>query len=174
MGIPEKLMARHDKSTALEIAHQAVSNPEDFKTLMNCVLSEDKLLVQRGSWAMRWTFEKNPDLFQEYWKPLLEKLNHPLHDALPRNVLKMASELEIIPETIKDELADKCFEFLESRKQPVAIRVFAMDILEKICREYPELDNELALIIEEFMPHESAGFKSKGKKVLQIIKRRRN
>ena len=97
MDIVEKLLARHDKATAIEVAQQAVSNPEDFKKLMECVLSDDKILVQRGSWAMRWTFEKNPDLFLVYWKPLIEKLNHPLHDAFPRNVLKMAGEMETIP-----------------------------------------------------------------------------
>ncbi|MCK5279227.1 MAG: hypothetical protein KAQ62_19445, partial [Cyclobacteriaceae bacterium] len=58
---------------------------------------------------------------------------------------------------------------LNSGKEPVAVKVFAMTVLFNIVQVYPELSEELEISIEEQMPFCSAGFKSRGRKVLKAL-----
>ena len=52
----------------------------------------------------------------------------------------------------------------------VAIRSFAMRVLEKICRKVPELKEEVRLTIEDLMQYETApAFTSAAKDVLKRI-----
>ena len=76
-----------------------------------------------------------------------------------------------IPEDYQGEYADLCFELLNNPMEAIAVRIFAMEILWNITRNYPELAPELALVIREHLPNGSAGFKSKGRKTLKRIEK---
>lgn len=172
MDIRSKLSEEHSKAVVMQIADYIGEDDSRFAALMECVLSDDALLVQRGAWAMRWTLDKHPELVKPYLGSLLEKMDAGLHVALKRNVLKILEEMERVPEELQEIVVDKCFQYLDSRKEPVAVRVFAMTILEKECRAYPELMKELEMMIKAYFPHESAGFQSRGKKILHRINKK--
>jgi len=70
------------------------------------------------------------------------------------------------PASLDEDLADLCFGYLADPKTPIAIRCASMTVLEKICQRVPELKSELQLLLEEYMDHSSAGFKSRAKRVL--------
>jgi hypothetical protein len=55
-------------------------------------------------------------------------------------------------------------------KQPIAVRVFSMTVLCNLAGKLPELKNELIPLIEDQMPYGSAGFISRGRKVLKDLK----
>jgi len=59
---------------------------------------------------------------------------------------------------------------LENKKEPIAIRVFAMTVLANLADTYPEIKGELIAVIEDQMPYGSAGFISRGKKILKKLK----
>lgn len=44
-----------------------------------------------------------------------------------------------------------------------------MTILHNLSKEHPDLKNELRVAIEEQMPYASAGFKSRGNKILKAL-----
>ncbi|GHN02752.1 hypothetical protein WSM22_42410 [Cytophagales bacterium WSM2-2] len=56
------------------------------------------------------------------------------------------------------------------KKEPVAVRVFSMTVLGNLAVKVPELRNELIPLIEDQMPYVSAGFVSRGRKVLKQLK----
>ena len=66
---------------------------------------------------------------------------------------------------------DICFKFLESPTEALAVKVFSMGVLGNLATIYPEIKTELKLIIEEQLPNQTAGFKSRAKKVLKQLRR---
>jgi hypothetical protein len=41
--------------------------------------------------------------------------------------------------------------------------------LQNLAKDYPEIKTELKLLIEDQLPHQTAGFKSRGKKILKEL-----
>jgi hypothetical protein len=77
-------------------------------------------------------------------------------------------EIEL-PEKHHGEIMDMCFAFLESPKESLAVKVFSMSVLGNLAKYYPEIKTELKLIIEDQLPHQSAGFKSRAKKGMKQL-----
>ena len=56
-----------------------------------------------------------------------------------------------------------CFKYLESPDEAVAIKAFALTVLGRLAKKYPEIIPEIKLLIEEQLPHQTAAFKSRAK-----------
>jgi hypothetical protein len=76
-----------------------------------------------------------------------------------------------IPEEHAGLMIKTCFDWLISSSEPVAIKMYAMDVLYSISNKEPEIKQELADSIEWRMQEESAGFKSHGQKILRKLYR---
>ena len=74
-----------------------------------------------------------------------------------------------LPEKYHGEIMDMCFRYLESPAESLAVRIFSMSVLTNLVKYYPEIKAELKLIIEDQLPHQTAGFKSRAKKVLKQL-----
>lgn len=64
---------------------------------------------------------------------------------------------------------DAGFKLLESPTESLAIKVFSLSVLGKLAKSYPEIIPELKLLIEDQLPHQTAGFKSRAKRVLKQL-----
>jgi hypothetical protein len=62
-----------------------------------------------------------------------------------------------------------CFRYVESPTEAVAIKAFALTILGKLAKKYPEIIAEIKLLIEDQLPHQSAAFKTRAKKLLKQL-----
>jgi len=108
-------------------------------------------------------------------RPHLEKMvlnlkDENIHVAVKRNTVRLLQNVEIA-EDLMGTIADCCFNFLANPNEAVAVRIFSMSILYELCKKEPDLANELKIIIEEFMPHGTAGFRSRGTKVLKGLRK---
>jgi hypothetical protein len=74
-----------------------------------------------------------------------EKEQHP---AVARNILRIFQETGV-PEKYEGALIDICFGHLVNEGSPVAIRAFAITNASNICRKYPELKKELAIMLSQ-------------------------
>ncbi|HMK05536.1 MAG TPA: hypothetical protein VK489_15150 [Ferruginibacter sp.] len=72
-----------------------------------------------------------------------------------------------IPEKYHGEIMDICFKYLESPTEALAVKVFSMSVLGKLAKKYPEIMQELKLLIEDQLPRQTAGFRSRAKKILK-------
>ena len=61
------------------------------------------------------------------------------------------------------------FAFIEKPSTPVAIKAFALTTLFNLSKYYPEIKQELKLIIEDRMDNKTPAFKSRGKKILKQL-----
>ena len=91
-----------------------------------------------------------------------------MHDAVKRNSIHLLQDMEI-PKKYHGEVMNICFTFLESPTEALAVKVFSMTVLGNLAKQYPEIKAELKLLIEYQLPHQSAGFKSRAKKVLKDL-----
>lgn len=170
LNLREAILEEHSKAQADKIAAYIGTDSERFDELMQLIFNDEYRVVQRATYSLKKVGDKYPNMILPYLEvmiPLLRK--DEIHVAYRRNSLSIIAGIKI-PEEHLGELADICFGFLESRKETIAVRANSMEILGRICEQEPELTNELKLLIEEFMPHESAGFKSRGKKILKRLK----
>ena len=156
MDLKAEILKEHSKEQTLKVVHYIGNNQQRFDKLVKLVLENEKKVAQRAAWVMSNCVENYPDLFIPHLKALLENLRNPVHDAIKRSTLRSIEFIDI-PEELLGLVADFGFKFLDSTREAVAIRVFSMSALYKVCQQEPELSNELKMVIEDHYPHGSAG-----------------
>lgn len=169
MNLREQVLHSHTKPNALLMADWIGDEKQRFDALMQLFLFDNNLIIQRSAWVLSLVADKYPELVFAYLPQLLihcQKVG--VHTAVKRNVTRLLQQLRI-PKEYDEEVMNVCFEFLLNQKESIAVRCFSMGILAKLCHSYPEMKNELKLIIEEALAHQevSAAFKSKSKSVLK-------
>ena len=144
------------------------NHQKEFARLMDIVLHGKEPVVQRAAWAMDVCLEKNPELLAPYVETLIDALHSFSNNGVKRQVVKALSSRKI-PEKYEGEMVDLCFRWLQSPDVPVAIKVHCMQILANITERHPDLAEELRTVIIEQIPRNSAGFSSRGRKILGDI-----
>ncbi len=176
MNIREELLRDkiHLKERALKISAYASSSPEYFKELMQCFLSNEYRLAQRAAWSVSWSAKNNPALIKPYIKDIVAQLSrNDVHDAVIRNSVRILQQIQI-PKSLHGEVMNNCFDFIASPLTPVAVKAFSLTTLFNLSKFYPEIKNELKLLIEERSPHETAAFKSRAKHILKALNAKLN
>ena len=172
MNIDLLMAKRHSKHEVRKIADWIGNDPDRFVHLANVFFGDSKGKVQRSAWVMSEVGMRHPNLFLPYMDAFMAALDNPKHDAVQRNILKVIADTQMpLSEDIQGELVGKCFDLLLDPKRPVAIHVHAMQCIANYLPQYPDLAVELKTIIEDGMEEGSAGFRSRGRKILKQIGR---
>ncbi len=169
MDLIKEILDEHSKAQAHKLADYVGNNPTRFKSLLDVFLGGSYRVTQRAGWPISICVERDPNLILPHLKKLLDFLAKPNnHHSVKRNSIRLLQFINI-PKRNYGQVADLCFGYLQSKKEPIAVRAFSMTVLFNIVKDEPELRNELKIIIEDQMPFSSAGFISRGKKVLKDI-----
>lgn len=164
----ERLLADGSKSVAKSIADEVVDDHNKMVSLMNCFFDEKLLVCQRASWPLGLLADSQPGLIYPYIEKMLNNLDRPHHNAVIRNTFRTFQFIDF-PEEMEGLAFEKAFDYLLDINNAIAIRVFAMTVCGNIALKYPELGHELIPVIEESLPHGSAGFISRGNSVLRRL-----
>jgi len=168
MSLRDDILKEFSKAHSVKIAWEIGPNQESFDELIELFLGDEQRVKQRAAWILSHCEDDHPWLIEKHIETLLLNLKRPVSDPVKRNTLRVLRYVDI-PEDLMGIAAELCFKFLHSGKEPVAIKVHAMDILYKIVRFFPELKDELRFVIEDQMPYGSAGFKNRGGKILKAL-----
>ena len=168
MTLREEILKEHSKPHTIYLSNKIGPNQEAFDELLELFLGDEYRVTQRAAWVVSYCVEAHPWLIEKHLKSIVENLKRPVHVAVKRNTVRILQFIDI-PEDLMGLTADICFRYLNSGKEPVAVKVFAMTILYHIVKVYPELSEELEISIEEQMPYSSAGVKSRGTKILKAL-----
>ena len=87
---------------------------------------------------------------------------------MKRNTVRVLQDVKI-PENMHGILTDICFQYLQNPSEAIAIKVFSMTIIHNLTKQYPELKEELKFILEEQIPFQSVGFRSRAGKILKDL-----
>lgn len=169
MIIREEILKEHSKENALRIATYACQSEKNFKELMLCFSDKEYRVAQRAAWSVSWAAGKKPEMIIPYIKELVAQLQRKdVHNAVIRNSVRILEAIEI-PEKFHGAVMNTCFKFIEDPATPVAVKAFSLTTLFNLSKHYPEIQQELKLIIEERWETETAAFKSRGRKILKSI-----
>jgi hypothetical protein len=144
-------------------------DPKRFSLLVSVFLDGPWRITQRASWPMNVLAETHPELFRPHLRKIIQNLSTPgIHDAVKRNTVRMLQFLDI-PPSLQGIATNSCFELLQRKTEPIAVKVFSMTVLANLTRQHPELRSELIILIEDMLPYGSAGIVSRGKKILKLL-----
>lgn len=161
-------MIDRSKEIIEKLAGEIGDNAERFAELMTLFFGGPYRVTHFSAHLVSKCCDLHPHLILPYLGHMIDLLNQPVHDSLKRNIVRTMQFIEI-PQEHWDKTADRCFGLLQSKKEAVAIKIFSMTVLANLCRKFPELKNELRIIIEDQLPYESAAFVSRGRKVLATL-----
>jgi hypothetical protein len=141
-----------------------------FENLVTVYLEGPYRITQRAARMLSYCVEDQPELIIPHLKKILdhlEKANIP--DAVKRNTMRLLQFIEV-PGKYRGRIVTKCFEYLENKKEPVAVKVFSMSVLSKLTEEEPELRRELRILLEDQLPYAKPAFLSRAIKTLKELK----
>jgi len=147
------------------------SDSKLFEDLIKFAFDPDETLSFRASWIMDKAVEKHPDILsQQHIDIISDQVIGHFNFSVTRACLRLLSREKL---TVKNlgRLTNQCFNWLVASSTPIAVKVHAMQLLYRVALLEPDFKNELKLIIEEQLPHGSAGFKSRGKKILKLLEK---
>ncbi len=171
MNLRNEILQEHSKAQCTKIVKWVGRSQQRFDELFHLFLNDEYRVVQRAAWPVSYCVDAHPALISKHWKALMDNLKKTtLHDAVKRNSIRLMQDIEL-PEEHHGEIMDICFKYLESPTEALAVKVFSMSVLANLAKYYPEIKVELKLIIEDQLPHQSAGFKSRAKTVLKQLQK---
>jgi hypothetical protein len=170
MNLRAAILKEHSKAQTMKIVKFIGNDAKKFKALMDLFFNAEYRVVQRSAWAVNMCAENHPGLIKPYLEKMIDYLQKPVHDAVRRNTVRILQFIAI-PKSLTGKAASVCFDLLQAKDEPVAVKVFSMTVLAKICRAEPELKNELRLIIEQQLPYSAAGFLSRAKRILKELEK---
>ncbi len=171
MDIKEELQKDSSPQQVESISDYVLGNPETFDELMQCFFSEDFRLAHWASNVVIKCVKKQNKWIDPYLERIVKDMEKPgAREAKKRNCVRLLQFVEL-PEKYMGDVADTCFKFLDSAKEAIAVRAFSMTVLYNITKTYPEIKNELIMMIEDHLPYGSAGIKSRGRNILKQLKK---
>lgn len=170
MNLHKQLEKAHSKENAKLIADYIDNDAERFDLLMSLFFHENYNVSQRAAHAVSHCVDRHPELIKPYIGSMVGHLNKNPKVAIKRNTVRLLQN-QTIPEEHQGLLVEKCFEYLASTHEAIAVRAFSMTILYNMTKIYPELKKELFLTIEDVMQHASSGLLNRGRKVLTQLKK---
>ncbi len=167
MKLREQILKEHSKSNCDKIVRWIGNNQQRFDDLFNLFLNDEYRVVQRSAWPLSYAVIAHPQLVQKHFGKLLKNLQKPgTHNAVKRNTVRLLQDIEI-PKRYHGQVMDLCFKYIREPKEAIAVKAFALAVLENLSASYPEIIPEIKLLVEQRYPHESPAFKSRARKFLK-------
>jgi hypothetical protein len=169
MDIKLALEREHSKRNTEAIVNYIGDNPKLFAELMATFNTPNYRLTQRAAWPISYIAEHAPQLLNPYWDEIFVNLQKDIHPAFKRNIFRALYRMKTIPEEIHGEVVEHCMQAIADAKNPAAIRAFAMHIMGKMAKIYPDLSGELMALVEPLTAHDLPSIKSSSKKILKQL-----
>jgi len=171
MDLKALISIEHSKKQCLRVVDYVGNNKVRFRKLLQIFAAGPYRITQRAAWPLSVCVERYPTLIDGHFAFLIKMLYEPrAHIAVRRNILRLLQYVDI-PHRYHGKLIKICFDIFHDKKQPIAVHVFAMTVLDQITKQYPDIRQELLTSIEEKLPYGSAGFRSRASKILRGVKK---
>lgn len=169
MKLREEILKEHSKAQCSRIVQWVGKDQKRFDELFSLFLNDEYRVVQRAGWPISYCVQKYPKFIQKHFAGLIKNLRKPnLHNAVKRNTVRLLQYTNV-PEKFQGDIMDICFTYICTPEEAAAVKAFSLTVLQNLARQYPDIRNELKIIIEERWDYESVAFKSRAKKLLKEL-----
>ena len=170
MKLRDQILKEHSKANCNAIVKWIGFSQQRFDQLFDLFLNDEYRVVQRAAWPLSYSVIANPEFIQKHFSKLLRNLQKPnLHNSVKRNTIRLLQDISI-PVRFHGRVMNICFEYIISPGEAVAVKAFALNVLNNLSKQYPEIKAELKTIIEDRWDYESAAFHSRAKKIFKKLK----
>lgn len=158
--LKNQLLAELSRRNTDLITQWVIDQPEGVDFLVDLVLQHSEKVSPRATWVLEKVSEKLHKPAQHQMVRILKELTNITSSSTRRTLAKVLM-LHDIPEAFEGEMLDYCISMIEDPKEPVAVKANCMTIVFNLLPKYPDLKNEIFAIIEDQIPHNTIGFKSR-------------
>jgi hypothetical protein len=169
MDLRQTILTEHTKANCNKIVKWIGHSQKRFDELFNLFLHSKYRINQRASWPLSYCVIEHPQFISPHFSKLVKNLHkRGIHDSIKRNTVRLLQYIDI-PKRSHGEIMNICINYISSNDEPVAVKAFSLSILQNLSKQYPEIKNEVRLIIKERWPLETAAFHSRAKKFLKTL-----
>ena len=148
-------------------------NAKLFNSLINTYIRGPYRITQRVAGPLTQIAIQKPALLKPHFKRLTTALAAPdASTAIKRNTIRMFQFVPI-PAGRQGQIIDIAFHLLQGKRETIAVKVFAMTVLENLSVNSPELGQELRIILEDQLPYAGPAFRSRASKILKRLSQAR-
>lgn|GEM_PF-566153 len=176
------LRLKLEQTKGLSLATLATDTTVSMTTLHEqCYDQKNPTLAFRASWVLEQVAYQDPERFLSIFEAFASRTAEQTNPSCQRHFTKIWMYLtapripvpyqEAYRNVNRAALAETIFSWLIRPKTPVAVQVNCLDILYNLIGEYDWIKDELTHYIEFLMRDGSAALQSRGKKILQKIRR---
>ncbi|MFA6260049.1 MAG: hypothetical protein WC760_01160 [Bacteroidia bacterium] len=169
MDLATVLLKEHSKRLTETIIAYVNQDESRLDELVALVTGGKPILAQRASWPLSYVAIRNPDWIEKHLPSLISLLKRTdLHQAVTRNIYRFLQEIDI-PEELEGKVAESAIRHIHDPRTPIAIKAFAITVLGNLCKKYPELAQEVRLLLEDERLNESGAIKVRMRCVLKAL-----
>lgn len=170
MYLKNRISEIRSKKDVIILVDEIELNPDLLIELFS--LLEQRLIRQSlySSWVLCHLAESCPELVSPYSQNILSLFENTPHLGANRNLMRCFMEIDI-PENVMSPLLDKCLEFINDSKQPVAVKAFSLQTFARIVLKEPDLANELNLAMTNLYFYKSPAIHGTMKKIRKMMKK---
>jgi len=142
--LEEILLSSGSKRMVTQALFYISDDESRVKELLNLLDAKTDKLAMRAAWVTSWLYEQYP-LIEKHGDFLFQTFISTPHSSIRRSMGRVFafSSLLVVTENVLSKLIDTSYTFLMDRKQPIVVRVYCIQILEKVAKLNNELNEEL-------------------------------
>ena len=167
--IKEKLIDDIRDFKAPVLAEKVLKNEQEAE-LVSLALDKDLLLSSRAMWVLGHCSNIDYKRIKPFYSQLIDNLNNKgLHNGVIRNTLGLFQK-HPVPEEYEAFVLDMCYKYIKNPSEAIAVRAFAITVAYNISKHYPELLEELSMVLHHLIPtEETPAIKARIKNTLKMI-----
>lgn len=128
---------------------QMANQPQLIVDTRKMMFNADQQKSMRAAWLMVHASFAYPDLVKKQLPHIIKLLKQPnLHTGTIRSSIRLFQDLDL-PEKYCAELFDICLAYAKSGMMPHGVRAFSINVLGLLCKKYPDLSQEVLLVMNE-------------------------
>ncbi len=166
--IKEHIQQRASKNETVAFTKYIIERPYLIEELYKLIFQYNIKEQWKAAWLFEHIYLEDKRLINPYLKNMIQQFPNLESDGVKRHFSKILAYSEI-NHLLDGCFINTCFDWILSEKIPVAVKANCMHILYNATKIYPELKPELKIVIEEQFNNNSAGFKSRARKILKEI-----
>jgi len=152
----------------IKVTNRILANPSEFSDLVALIEDEDTFIAQNAAWVMSDVVKENKQLVIPFMDKLYAIISKTKIDGIKRNILRVWQWISISA-NMQYDIANLCLQYLQSKKETVAVKAFSLTVLQNLMPYMPELKEEILFEIEKQMPNSTAAFKYRAEAFITFV-----
>lgn len=170
-----ELLNKHPSKAHMKmICGLLMKNDQLFPLVFEIIRQGNGQSAMRAAWLLSNVYDLEAEALLPYQQQMIQAVLKTESESVRRSLLRVIESGNLSDQDDDEQLGrlfDACLRWMVSESHAIAVRCNAMQVLYRICLIEPELAPEVILNIETLIAHGSAGFRSRGKKIIAALKK---